>query len=102
MTASRKCYQCGGDGHFAASCPEVQFADELGTATDGRPPWCGQCDKRTRLIFEDDHASRCPRCNPQQDLPAQFKYCRCGDPIYRWDKSECGSHQPVGKKASTA
>jgi len=30
-----------------------------------RPPWCGQCDERTRMLgFDGDAPARCPRCNP--------------------------------------
>ena len=98
-----KCFKCQQPGHFAANCPEVVFAEELGTASDGRPPWCGQCDKRTRTLFDAqaDKVTRCPRCNPNQDLQPQFKYCKCGNAIYKWDKSECGSHQEVGKQLPT-
>jgi hypothetical protein len=28
-----------------------------------RPPWCTQCDERTRMI-DDDHPARCPNCHP--------------------------------------
>lgn len=92
------CFKCGGP-HFAADCPEVVFAAELGT--DGRPPWCGQCDKRTRTLYdaEADQVHRCPVCHPDKDLPPQFRVCSCGDVVYRWDRSECGNHQPVGKQA---
>jgi hypothetical protein len=30
-----------------------------------RPPWCGQCDERTRMIdFDGDAPRPCPRCKP--------------------------------------
>jgi hypothetical protein len=30
-----------------------------------RPPWCGQCDERTRLLgFDGDAPRPCPRCKP--------------------------------------
>lgn len=29
-----------------------------------RPPWCGQCDKDTRMIEMGDKASRCKACHP--------------------------------------
>lgn len=88
------CFKCGGP-HFVAECEEVVFAEELGTASDGRPPWCGECDKRTRLT--GDPPGRCARCNPNDDLLAQYRLCRCGQTIRRWDPSPCGSHEPVGE-----
>ena len=93
-----KCFKCGEPGHFAADCPETRFADELGS--DTRPPWCGQCDKRTRLLYDPaaDQCRRCPACNPEKDLPAQYRICKCGNAVYRWDRSECGTHQPAGKQ----
>lgn len=102
-----KCFKCGEPGHFAAGCPEVKFAEELGTDASGKPPWCGQCDKRTRTLFDPgaDQVTRCPRCNPSRELPEQFRICGCGGVVYRWDRLECGSHQPVGvhlPPASTA
>jgi hypothetical protein len=37
----------------------------LGTAAP-RPPWCGECDERTRMLgVETDSPRRCPECNPQ-------------------------------------
>lgn len=41
-----------------------------------RPPWCGECDERTRMI-DGDHPAHCPECHPLsgrrakrgQDLP---------------------------------
>ncbi len=30
-----------------------------------RPPWCGQCDQRTRMLgFDGDAPAPCPRCKP--------------------------------------
>jgi hypothetical protein len=30
-----------------------------------RPPWCGQCDERTRMLgFDGDAPRPCPRCKP--------------------------------------
>lgn len=101
--AKGPCFECGKPGHFAANCPEVVFAEELGTAADSRPPWCGECDRRTRMRFhaDADVMTRCPKCNPNFDLPAQFKICKCADVVYRWDKSECGSHEEVRKQLPT-
>jgi Helix-turn-helix domain len=31
-----------------------------------RPPWCGECDERTRMLgFDDDAPRPCPRCKPR-------------------------------------
>lgn len=92
-----KCFQCQEYGHLARDCPSVKFAAELGT-DDSRPLWCGHCDQRTRLLYDDDSARRCPECHPEKDLPPQFRICKCGNAVYRWDRTECGSHQPVGKQ----
>lgn len=29
-----------------------------------RPPWCGECDERTRIAGEPDAPRRCPTCHP--------------------------------------
>ena len=31
-----------------------------------RPPWCGACDERTRMLgrYDGETPSRCPRCHP--------------------------------------
>ena len=30
-----------------------------------RPPWCGECDERTRMLgFDGDAPRTCPRCKP--------------------------------------
>ena len=53
---------------------------------DGKPEWCGQCDKRTRLIDRSGMPQRCA-CHPKSHLQlAQFKTCRkCGAPVYEWE-----------------
>lgn len=31
-----------------------------------RPPWCGQCEERSRLVdLPNGMAARCPRCHPR-------------------------------------
>jgi len=35
-----------------------------GTATEQRPPWCGECERGTRLVQLEAAAARCPRCHP--------------------------------------
>lgn len=34
-------------------------------ASPSRPPWCGSCDERSRLVLQaDGRMARCPSCNP--------------------------------------
>lgn len=35
-----------------------------GTRQRRRPQWCGRCNERTRMTGDEDHPTRCPRCNP--------------------------------------
>jgi hypothetical protein len=36
------------------------------TPRPSRPPWCGQCDERTRMLgFDGDAPRPCPHCRPQ-------------------------------------
>ena len=90
------CGVCGDTGHYAAACP---VADDV---LDTRPPWCGQCDQRTRLATVDPErgtVSKCQACHPTaQKRPDQHRRCGgCGTTVYRWDTSDCGSHQEIGK-----
>ena len=56
-----------------------------GGFSDGEPEWCGQCDKRTRLIDRDGILHRC-RCNPRSHLQlTQYKKCPvCQADVYEW------------------
>lgn len=97
-----RCFECQEIGHIAADCPAKLYAAEIG---DGKPMWCGQCDRETRLVYfirnGAEAARRCPSCHPQGHmLPVTYKKCRgCGHAIYFWDvRSECGKHQEVGKQ----
>ena len=41
------------------------------TATPQRPPWCGECDERTRLTeHSGGKVARCPRCHPNAPIHA--------------------------------
>lgn len=64
------CFECGTSGHIAADCPNAE-------ASDNRPPWCGICDRRTRLVTVDRELGtvrRCPSCHPLRLKPlAQHK-----------------------------
>lgn len=103
-----QCFECHEYGHISADCPTKLYGSEIG---DGKPPWCMQCDRETRLIYvvssrtpsghPVEAAHRCPTCHPQGHmLPVTYKKCRgCGHAIYIWDvRSECGMHQQVGKQ----
>lgn len=98
---SIKCFGCGNYGHLERDCPETAYAAELG---DGdKPPWCGMCDRDTRLVYYlrngRDAARRCETCHPSGHLlPVQYKRCKhCKAVIYQWDRrTECGDHPPTG------
>jgi hypothetical protein len=92
-----KCFGCQQYGHIERECPNK--GNDGQAAGDDKPQWCGQCDKRTRLVYQDGIPHRC-QCNPNSHLlPAQFRRCKtCQSVIYEWDRnSECGSHLPVSK-----
>ena len=100
-----RCFECQEIGHVVADCPWKNYAAELG---DGKPPWCSQCDRETRLVYtagkDGLKAHRCRNCHPKgESLPVQFRRCgACRTVIYDWDvRSECGKHQPVGKQRET-
>lgn len=81
------CYGCGDEGHIEPNCPNAVFDAR------GRPPWCGICDERTRLIGLDE-AHRCPACHPQRHAQLrQHRKCpSCHMTVYEWDNEPCGSH----------
>ena len=82
-----KCYGCGDDGHIEPNCPNAVF-------DDGRPPWCGFCDEKTRLIDGGALVSRCQQCHPlrHRQLRQHRKCPHCHMTVYLWDNEECGSH----------
>ncbi len=97
-----ECYQCGSEDHLSRNCPGRQPPPPPEPGEE-RPPWCGICDKRTRLIDRGDVVQRCPSCwawpargtYPKQQL-AQHATCGgCGQVVYTWDQLPCGKHQPV-------
>ena len=83
------CWDCGETGHVVADCPNAAFT---GTS-DKKPPWCGICDERTRLLGRDE-AHRCPACHPQrrQSLKQHRKCPTCHQTVHEWDNAPCGSH----------
>jgi hypothetical protein len=70
-------------------------------ASDSRPPWCGICDERTRLIVTgDDQAGRCQECHPlrHQHLRQHRRCPSCKMIVHEWDNEPCGRHSsPVAK-----
>lgn len=69
----------------------------------GRPVWCGECDKRTRLVDHGSYMQRCHRCwawparktRFHQLLP-QHRLCGgCRNLVYAWDAEPCGKHRPL-------
>jgi hypothetical protein len=83
-----KCFDCGQDGHIAANCTNG------GIDASGKPPWCGICDERTRLIDAGALAARCQVCHPlrNRQLPQHRKCPRCHMTVSQWDNEKCGSH----------
>jgi hypothetical protein len=84
-----KCFGCGTEGHIASNCPNTEMA------ADGRPPWCGICDERTRLIgIPGDRVARCQECHPMaREQLKQFRRCPlCKKLVYEHDTAPCGSH----------
>jgi hypothetical protein len=81
------CFGCRAEGHIEANCPNAAI-------DDGRPPWCGFCDEKTRLIDHGDSVSRCQQCHPA--ARKQLRQCRkcphCHVTVYEWDQAPCGSH----------
>ena len=70
------------------NCPMTAF-------DDGKPPWCGVCDQRTRLSLDGDgKAQRCPVCHPlRREHLKQLSRCpACRMLVYAWDSAPCGQH----------
>jgi len=86
--AEMKCHGCGYEGHFESECPNA------GIDASGKPPWCGICDERTRLIQTGKGPARCQECHPNRhkQLPQHRKCPRCHVTVYEWDNAECDGH----------
>jgi hypothetical protein len=100
----RRCYSCGESGHLAALCPAKADKAPTEWTMSTRPPWCGQCEQRARLVDCADHVVRCRDCwawperrtNRGQPLTQHTRCGGCGDVIYSWDAAPCGKHQELG------
>jgi Zinc knuckle len=95
-----ECYRCGQEGHTRANCPQdapLPASTPSGRNDNGKPPWCGQCDPRTRLVDHGDYMTRCAWCHPAGSKTlAQHRRCGgCGELIYTWDALPCTKHQPL-------
>lgn len=89
--ADLKCHGCDGRGHLESECPDA------GIDASGKPPWCGQCDKKRRTLSTPAGPQRCHACHPlgRQALP-QFRTCPgCDSLVYKWDRLPCESHITV-------
>jgi hypothetical protein len=86
--ADLKCHGCGDRGHFESECPNA------GIDATGKPPWCGICHERTRLLNLGDSMARCQQCHPHrhQQLRQHRKCPYCHVTVYEWDTADCGSH----------
>jgi hypothetical protein len=52
-------------GEFLGRMRRQLAADEPSTGRQAKPPWCGECDERTRLAeLPDGRMTRCIRCHP--------------------------------------
>jgi len=82
------CHGCGSKGHFERDCPNT------GIDSDGKPPWCGICDERTRLLDLGGSMAHCQTCNPQRHkhLKQHRKCPSCHVTVYEWDHAPCGQH----------
>lgn len=82
------CFGCRAEGHIEANCPNAAID------SDGRPPWCGICDERTRLLDAGALVARCQTCHPQrhQQLRQNRKCPACHVTVYEWDNAPCGYH----------
>jgi hypothetical protein len=86
------CFGCGDQGHLERDCPNS------GIDGNGKPPWCGICDERTRQIDTGHGMARCQQCHPlrRKPLTSDRRCPACRQLIYEWDNAQCGNHSGPG------
>jgi hypothetical protein len=58
-----------------------QLATQPAEPRPAKPPWCGECDERTRLVDADsDHPARCIRCHPLAQVRPAAAEPPCDEP----------------------
>jgi hypothetical protein len=93
------CWECNEPGHVAADCRNKAIS-----GSDGKPPWCGICDERTRLIgVPGDKLARCQECHPLRHAHLrQHRRCpSCRLLVHEWDTAPCGHHSSPAATADT-
>lgn len=88
------CYHCQSPAHLARDCPN---AASLGADASGKPPWCGTCDERTRLVDLGEMMGRCVQCHPLRGacLPQHRRCSSCHRLVLAIDVLPCGKHQEI-------
>ena len=83
-----RCFGCGTEGHIEPNCPNTAMD------SNGKTPWCGICDERTRHLDLGDRVGRCTVCHPKrrEQLKQHRKCAQCHMTVFAWDHAPCGQH----------